>query len=69
MNEVDPLEGMNFDILNEAIMFGMEFVEESERRQMEMQAANQTQGPFQGQPPRSNTPPPWATQGKKGNRR
>ena len=49
----DPLEGIDYEILNEAIRFGLEFMEEAERRQRQVQAKQpqQMSQPLGGPPP------------------
>ena len=65
--EKNPLEGIDQDILNEAVRYGMEFMEEAEKRQMQAQQAQvQPQQP-QG-PPQPGQQPPWMKHGKKHHR-
>lgn len=51
---LDTMEGIDAEILNEAIRYGLEFIEEAERRQRQVQAQN----PQHIQPQRSPINPP-----------
>jgi len=66
--ETNPLEGIDPDIMNEAVRYGMEFMEEAERRQMQAQAQAQAQGQQPQGPPQPGQQPPWMKHGKKHHR-